>query len=92
MENFAEKRAARMHGLLTAAFAPMLLEIEDESAKHAGHAGHRAAGETHYKVKITSAAFAGLNKVAQHRAVYVALAPEMGEGGIHALALETSAT
>jgi len=77
-----------MRRLLTEAFTPILLEIVDESVKHAGHAGARPQGETHYRVKIISAAFEGLSKVARHRAVYAALAEEMREGGIHALELD----
>ena len=76
---------------LTSAFAPILLEIEDELARHAGHAGHRTGGETHFRVKIISPAFKGLTKLASHRAVYAVLADDMKEGGIHALALDISA-
>ena len=84
-----EKTAEIMRRKLTDAFTPILLEIVDESAKHAGHAGARPGGETHFRVKIISAAFAGMSKVARHRAVYAALADQMQKGGIHALALET---
>ncbi len=84
-----ENIAARMRRKLTAAFAPIVLEIVDESALHAGHAGNPGSvGETHFRVKIISAAFAGQNKVARHRAVYGVLANDMQEGGIHALALD----
>jgi BolA protein len=86
-----ETAGERMRRKLTQAFAPILLEIEDESAQHAGHAGHRPSGETHFRVKIVSHAFKGLTKVASHRAVYAALAEEMQEGGIHALALDIKA-
>ncbi len=88
-----EKRIDRMREILTREFTPQALEIADESRKHAGHAGARADGETHYRVKIVSEKFTDLSRVAQHRAVYAALAGEMGEdGGIHALVLETSAS
>ena len=83
-----ETTAMRLRRKLTEAFSPILLEIEDESARHAGHAGHRASGETHFNVRIVSPAFKGLTKVASHRAVYAILAEEMKEGGIHALALD----
>ena len=76
---------------LTAAFAPSELVVENESAKHAGHAGHREAGggeNTHFRVRITSAAFAGVPRVRQHRMIYDALAEEMKT--IHALQLEVS--
>ena len=86
-----ENTIDRMRRKLTAAFQPILLEIHDESAHHAGHTGARAGGETHFRVKITSPAFTGMSRVAQHRAIYAALADDMQEGGIHALALETQA-
>lgn len=74
---------------LTNTLAPLALEIEDDSAKHRGHAG-AAAGGGHYGVYVVSAAFEGKNLVARHRLVYEALAEEM-KGSIHALALRTLA-
>jgi len=71
------------------AFAPTALEVIDESHLHAGHAGARPEGETHFRVKITSAAFAGLSRVQCHRLVNEALAEELA-GPIHALAITTS--
>lgn len=82
-----ESVADKIRTRLTAAFTPILLEVTDESAKHAGHAGARAGGESHFHVKMISDAFTGQNKVARHRAVYAALAEEM-RGPIHALALD----
>ncbi len=73
---------------LRAAFAPLHLEVEDESAKHHGHAGAPAAGASHFRVLIVSAAFAGKDLVSRQRAVYAALGDAMREG-IHALALRT---
>jgi len=73
---------------LRTAFAPEWLEIVDESHRHAGHAGHRPEGETHFRVAIVSAAFAGKSRVAQHQMVYAALKGRMG-GLLHALALDT---
>jgi len=78
--------AQRMRTRLTAALAPQRLEIFDESALHAGHAGHRPGGETHFRIDIVSAAFAGKSRVARHRLIYEALATEIAEG-VHALAL-----
>lgn len=75
---------------LEAAFAPDALEVTDDSAKHAGHAGARPGGQTHYTVRITSAAFAGKSPVARHRAVYAAL-DGLFEQGLHALAIEAKA-
>ncbi len=73
---------------LIAAFAPEALVIEDESARHAGHSGARPGGETHFHVRIVSAAFEGLSRVERQRRVYAALADEM-RGPVHALALTT---
>lgn len=73
---------------LRAALAPTRLEVIDESAAHAGHAG--AAGGGHYRVKVESPRFAGEGSLARHRAVYAALADEL-RGGIHALAIEARA-
>lgn len=79
-------RATRMEAALRQAFAPAALEIIDDSAKHAGHAGARPGGETHYTVLMVSAHFAGMNRVARSRAVHEALAAEFADG-LHALAL-----
>jgi BolA protein len=80
-------RAARMETLLRAAFAPIALSIADDSAKHAGHAGASAGGETHYTVRIVSNSFAGLSRVDRSRAVHTALGSEFTTG-LHALSLE----
>ena len=80
----------RIEARLRTAFAPQTLEVIDESALHAGHAGARAGGETHYRVALVSAAFAGLNRVKRHQAVYAALAGEFA-AGVHALSLEARA-
>ncbi len=69
-------------------FAPVRLAIEDESAKHHGHAGWREGGETHFKVEIVSAAFDGHNRLARQRLVYAALKAEL-DAGLHALAITT---
>ena len=75
---------------LAAAFAPSELAVVDDSARHEGHAGHRPGGESHFNVRIVSAAFAGLSRVERQRRVYAALADEM-KLQIHALALTTLA-
>lgn len=80
------QRADRMRQTLEARFQPALLKITDDSARHAGHAGARPGGETHYSVHMVSAAFAGLSRVARSRAVHDALAEEFASG-LHALAL-----
>lgn len=69
-------------------FEPTRLSIEDESAQHRGHAGHREGGESHFRVEIVSAAFDGKNRVARQRLVYETLKDEFA-GGLHALALTT---
>jgi len=73
---------------LQSAFDTTDVEVIDESHQHAGHAGARPGGETHYAVKITSKAFAGLSRVQCHKLVYNALAEEL-ENGVHALKIET---
>jgi stress-induced morphogen len=81
-----ESRAARLEAALTAAFAPVVLRIQDDSARHAGHAGAQPGGQTHYSVLLVSAAFAGMPRVARSRAVHAVLKREFAEG-MHALAL-----
>lgn len=71
---------------LTARFAPARLDVIDESHRHAGHAGARPEGETHFTVTIVSAAFAGLGRVARQRLVYEALAAELANR-VHALSV-----
>jgi BolA protein len=75
---------------LNAAFQPSRLEIEDDSGRHAGHAGAREGGESHFNVVIESDAFAGAAKVARQRMVYRALAEEMA-GPVHALSVKAFA-
>jgi BolA protein len=70
---------------LTAQLEPASLELEDDSAAHAGHAGAREGA--HFNLRIVSARFAGLPRVARHRLVYDALRPWMAEG-VHALAID----
>jgi BolA protein len=73
---------------LSGALSPVLLEIVDESAKHAGHAGARPGGQTHFAVKIVSSNFEGLSRVERQRKVYGLLEPQFA-AGLHALALKT---
>ena len=72
---------------LEEAFAPSELSVVDDSESHRGHGGYREGGESHFNVKIRSAHFKGLNRVARHRAVHGALGPDL-IGRIHALALD----
>jgi BolA family transcriptional regulator, general stress-responsive regulator len=75
---------------LTEAFQPSRLEVEDDSARHHGHAGARAGGESHFNVTIESVAFAGTPKVARQRMIYRALAEELA-GPVHALSVRAFA-
>jgi BolA protein len=79
-----------IHEKLSSAFTPSRLEIEDDSARHAGHAGANPGGESHFNVTIESAAFAGAAKVARQRMVYHALAEELA-GPLHALSVKALA-
>lgn len=80
-------RAERIKLALTRQFAPAVLELEDESARHAGHAGARPGGETHYRLRMVAQAFDGLSRVARQRLVYGALREEF-DTGLHALSLD----
>jgi len=70
--------------------APLRLELSDESARHAGHAGARPGGDTHWRLLIASAAFAGQPTLARHRMIYAALG-ELMNNPIHALAITARA-
>lgn len=80
-------RVAQIEQRLRAALAPQRLEIVDDSASHASHAGARESGGGHYNVTIVSAAFAGKNLIERHRLVYGALG-ELMHKDIHALSLQ----
>jgi len=75
---------------LTNAFQPTRLEVEDDSARHKGHAGARAGGESHFNVLIEAEAFTGRPKVVRQRLVYKALADELA-GPVHALSVKALA-
>ena len=80
----------RIETKLRAGLAPEALEVIDESHLHAGHAGAREGGETHYRVVVRAAAFAGKNRLERHRMVNALLADELA-GTVHALAVRASA-
>ena len=80
------RRADRIRALVSAALTPVLLEVRDDSAQHAGHAGAAPGGQTHYSVLVVSDRFVGQNRVARHRMVNAALGDEFAQG-LHALAL-----
>ena len=73
-----------------AALEPLVLDLHDESGQHAGHAGSRPSGGTHWRLTIVSPAFRGLGVVARHRMVYEALGDLMKQD-IHALNIAASA-
>lgn len=84
--------ADRIQAVLRERLAPVRLAVEDESARHAGHAGAREGG--HFHVRIVSERFRGLTRLARHRLVYDCVTGELGTlraAGIHALAIEAHA-
>lgn len=84
-------REARIRAALSAAFPDALeVAVRDDSAQHAGHAGARPGGETHYAVRVVWDGFAGVGRVARQRAINAALAGEFATG-LHALAVEARA-
>ena len=84
------RRVDRIYALLDAAFEPESLDVEDDSARHAGHEGAKS-GMGHFNVTIVSALFNGMKKLARHRAVYAAL-DDMMKTDIHALAIDAVAS
>lgn len=84
------KVADGMSAKLQAAFEPLQLNVIDETNQHHGHAAWKESGETHFKVEITAAAFAGKSRVERQRLVYGVLADDLA-AGVHALALVVKA-
>lgn len=82
--------ATEMRRRLTDALQPIRLELEDQSDRHIGHAGHDARGESHFALTIESAQFAGLGRIERQRAVYAALGDLMRER-VHALTIKALA-
>lgn len=82
------KVAERIDAKLRAGLAPERLDIKDESHLHAGHAGARADGESHFRLLIVSSKFDGVSRVARQRLVNDLLREELSER-IHALAMKT---
>jgi len=80
-----EQRVEAIRAAIQAALAPQSLVVEDDSARHAGHAGARD-GRGHFNVEVVSDAFTGLNPIARHRAVYAAVGDLMTTD-IHALSI-----
>lgn len=81
-----QTRASRIEAALLATFPGAVVAVEDDSHRHAGHAGARPGGETHYSLLVVSGRFAGMGRLARSRAVHAALEAEF-QGGMHALSL-----
>ncbi|MEM1316182.1 MAG: BolA family protein [Pseudomonadota bacterium] len=79
--------AQRMRAALEAALSPSVLEVIDDSESHRGHGGYREGGETHFNVRIVSAAFDGVGRVERQRMVHRALKAEL-EDRVHALSMD----
>lgn len=78
--------ADRIRDKLTLGLAPVRLTVVDESKRHAGHAGARPEGETHFRVEVVADAFSGRSRLERHRLVNTLLAEEL-TGPVHALAI-----
>jgi len=83
------RRVEAIRSRLQAEFSPSLLEIEDESHAHVGHAG-AAGGLGHFRVRIVAPAFKGLSRLARHQRIYASLG-ELMRTDVHALAIEARA-
>lgn len=86
MGQVAETIRTKLH----TAFSPERLEVIDQSHKHAGHAGSREGGESHFDVIITAAAFKGRSRVMRQRDIYSVLKDELA-GPVHALSVKADA-
>jgi BolA family transcriptional regulator, general stress-responsive regulator len=84
----ATERVEKIRQVLTARLAPIALEIRDDSAKHAGHAGAREGG--HFSVDVVSDQFVGRTRMQRHQLVYAAVS-ELMRTDIHALSIEARA-
>jgi BolA protein len=80
----SESRVAQLRSVIERELTPLTLEIVDDSAAHAGHAGAREGG--HFRVTLVASAFSGRSQLERHRLVYAAVAPLMGQG-VHALSI-----
>jgi BolA protein len=72
------------------AFAPLALEVVNDSHRHAGHAGAPGTGDSHFTIKVVSASFAGRSRIERHRMINSILAEELA-GPVHALAIRALA-
>ena len=83
--------ATEIEARLRAALAPTVLCITDDSDQHRGHAGHNGAGESHFTVELTAAAFTGHSRVERQRLVYAALGDLIAPDQVHALIIKANA-
>jgi BolA protein len=84
------ERSKKIHAILTTAFQPIEIHIEDESWKHANHAGAKESGGGHFVITIIAEAFAGKSAIEKHRMIYQALKNEL-VSDIHALSINAKA-
>ena len=82
--------ATEMVARLTSALSPIRIELTDDSEQHRGHGGYNPAGESHFSLRIESAAFVGKNRVERQRMIYAALG-DMMESRVHALSIKANA-
>ena len=82
--------AAEMLRRLNSALSPTRIELVDDSERHRGHGGYNPAGESHFTLRVESAAFAGKSRVDRQRMIYAALGDLM-EGRVHALSIRATA-
>lgn len=73
--------------LLISAFSPVFLAVENQSARHKGHAGDNGTGESHFEVKIVADVFRGKSRIERHRMV-MRVVNDLLSGGIHALSIK----
>jgi BolA protein len=83
--------AAEIERRLRTALNPTSFALVDDSEKHRGHGGYNPAGESHFSLRIESAAFAGMTRIQRQRAVYAALGDLM-DGRVHALSIRAAET
>jgi len=82
--------ATEMLARLNSALSPCRIELIDESEQHRGHGGYNPAGESHFTLRVESAAFEGKNRVQRQRMIYAALGDLM-ESRVHALSIRATA-
>lgn len=82
--------ATEMLARLNSALSPTSIELIDDSEQHRGHGGYNPAGESHFSLRVESAAFASMNRIERQRMIYAALGDLMRER-VHALSIRATA-